>query len=296
MDTFINNVINTWGDAGAIWLNDLADTIDSLCKKWNLTDIVAFPNLTYGFVAKANQHNKPVVLKISHDPVNQEYLFLKEKNGNGMVVVLDADESVGALLLERAVPGLSLKNHHSPFISKKIAIYADVVNKIASSAKLSKDTSYPHVREWCDALVKVHSPLISQKLSDKAIELTDYLLKTSKNEYFCHGDLHLDNIIQNDDKWIGIDPKGIVAEKEFEVSAFDLLSPEELSKQVNLAKRIMSRSYILATQFGFEPQRLLAWTFVRHMLSAKWHIEDNGDPSKDIFLAEQVFSLLKEDK
>ncbi len=293
MDSLINNVINTWGDAGALWLDSLPETIEKLRAKWGLTDILAFPNLSYGFVAEANQNNKPVVLKITYDSINQENMILEHYNGHGMVSVLDKDSDVNALLLEKAIPGISLKNHPTPIILNKIAIYAEIVNKIASNpCDILLQSSATHVKDF---LMNLTLDLIDEKISTKASSLAEYLLKTSKNEYLCHGDLHLGNILQNHDGWVAIDPKGIIAEKEFEVAAFDLLSDEELSNQVNLAKRIMSRNHSLATQFGFIPQRLLAWFFIRNILAAKWHVEDNGDPSKNIFIAEQIFSLLKTD-
>lgn len=294
MDDFINNIINTWGESGAIWLDNLSEVIEKISKKWGLTDILAFPNLSYGFVAEAMQNDKPVVLKITFHSIIQEYTSLKHYDGHGVISVMDVDFDLNSLLLQKAVPGVSLKYYPTSTILNKMAIYADVVNKIAS-VSLNNEGCYPHISKWCEDLSSIQSDIINKKLSDKALRLAEYLLKTSKNEYLCHGDLHLDNILEANSEWLAIDPKGVIAEKEFEVAAFPLLTDEEIDKKVNLAKRIMVRNHSLATQFGFTQQRLLSWIFVRNILSAKWHIEDNGNPDKSIFMAEQIFSLLKAD-
>lgn len=294
MDDFINNVINTWGDSGAIWLDNLDSVIEKLSAQWGLTDILAIPNLTYNFVAEAKQNNKVVILKVSHDSILQEYSVLNYNNKRGMISVLNADNDSNALLLEKAHPGLSLKKRLDLTVLNKMAIYSEVVNKIAS-IPLSDNQSFSHISELCSILINPQADIIPKKLSAKASILVEYLLKSARDEYLCHGDLHLDNILENNDTWLAIDPKGIVAEKEFEVAAFNILSDEELDKKVNLSKKIMVRNHSLATQFGFSPQRLLAWIFIKTMLSAKWHIEDNGSPAKSIFIAEQIYPLLKLD-
>jgi len=293
MDNFINNVINTWGNGGAVWLDNLANIIGKLSIRWGLKDILALPNLSYGFVAQATQNHKSVILKITYDSIVQEYLTLKYNNGCGMISVIDIDSELNALLLERASPGVSLNSRENLSILDKISIYSKVVNKIAS-IPLRESHSYTHIMSWCDILIKEQHEKISKKLSEKAIALDDYLLKTSKNEYLCHGDLHLDNILQSKD-WVAIDPKGVIAEKEFEVAAFNLLTNEEIKKKVNISKKIMVRIHSLSMQFGFVPQRLLAWIYIRSMLSARWSIEDNGSPANKIFIAEQIYPLLKLD-
>ncbi len=203
------------------------------------------------------------------------------------------------LLLEDN-PENTLKCYPIPKIIDKIEIYAKIVNKIASTS-MQNNNIFTHVEKWCQILNDIPSDIIEKKLITKALLLKDHLLATSQNEYICHGNLHLSNIIQNNNSWISINHQGVIAEKEFEVSAFDLLTDEEISKQVNLAKRIISRNHSLAVKFGFEPQRLLAWIFLRMLINAQQCIKEeedfpnthNEEISKNIFIAQQIFPLLK---
>lgn len=55
------------------------------------------------------------------------------------------------------------------------------------------------------------------------------MLGSAENEYFCHGDLHLDNVIYQGKRCLAIGPKGIMGEMAFEAAAFD--PPSEGEKQ-----------------------------------------------------------------
>lgn len=294
MDKFIDNVINTWGDAGEIWLAQLPDIIEQAAESWGLKDILAYPNLSYNFVAQATQDEQPVTLKISQDKqlITDEYNALQHFAGNGSVKVLAHDSETNALLLEQARPGGTLKDYETPKIIDKIALYAGVVNNI-SKVVIVNPEGYIHVSKWCEAIDRIDGNTIPEKFVTTAKTLRQQLLSTMSDEYLCHGDLHLENIIQNNDTWFAIDPKGIIAEKTFEVATYDLLSDDELEKNVNLSKRIIARNHSLATQLSLDPQRLLSWAFLRQILAAQWFIEDNCDPTKALNIASQIHPLLK---
>lgn len=127
----------------------------------------------------------------------------------------------------------------------------------------------------------------------KAKQLKLNLLNSLKNEYLCHGDLHLENIIQNRNEWLAIDPKGIIGEMAFEAAAFDLLSNDELSDSSTTELKIVNRVKQLSTALDIDPNRLLQWIFLRIIISAQWFVEDNGDPSRVLKLAQHVYPLLR---
>lgn len=109
------NVKNVWGQQGRAWLNQLPKIIELLSAHWLLTGIEVAKNMSYNYVALANQSDKKaVVLKISCDKklIVDEYKALKHFSGIGAVNVLDMDEEYNALLLEQAVPGYLLKENH----------------------------------------------------------------------------------------------------------------------------------------------------------------------------------------
>lgn len=285
---FINNIKNIWGESGEMWLSQLPDIIDALSKQWSLSDINPVSNMTYNYVALATQAaDIPVVLKISCDEnvFNDEYKALAHFNGHGSIKCLDKDNAQYALLLEQAVPGNTLKAHMLP-----IDAYAAVANALATVPL--NDHNYTHVSYWCKTIDQITDARIAQKYIDKAQALRSHLLGTAKNEYLCHGDLHLDNIIQQGDHWVSIDPKGIIGEKAFEAAAFDLFSEAEIiSNNINTNK-IINRTSKLATALNIDHKRLLHWIYLRCIISAQWFIEDKGDPTKPLILLQYIYAAL----
>lgn len=291
MDDFIDRVIETRGDDGQIWLAQLPKLIEQVADRWRLTDIIAYENLSYNFVAHAKQGTRNVTLKLSQDKklISDEYNALQYFAGNGVITVLAIDYETNCLLLQEAIPGGTLKNFDAPKIIDKISLFTSVVNKIASAPKDNLQ-KFMHVSHLCNSIDEPTT--IPSKYIETAQKLRDSLLNSAIDEYLCHGDLHLDNIIQHSSSWLAIDPKGIVAEKAFEVAAFDLLSSEELAGNVNLSKRIVARNHSLAAAFNIAPQRLLSWFFLRLILSALWFIEDNEDPNKVLEIVKYIDLLL----
>lgn len=295
MKTLEKNAINVWGSHGQSWFNRLPEIIFELSKHWNLSHIVPVDNMTYNYVAKAIQADQlPVVLKISCDRelIQDEYRALNHFKSHGAIKVLDIHADLNALLLEQAIPGNLLKEYYSEDIQNTIQIYGDVVKTLAGQSKSSDQ--YKHVEGWCRAIDRIDDQRISTNYIKKAKELRDFLFSTKEREYLCHGDLHLENIIQNGNQWLSIDPKGIIGEMAFEAAAFDLIDESEWSKPQLLKDKIIYRSQLLAATLDLDHDRLLSWIFLRAMMSAQWFIEDQGDPEKVLNVVSLIYPLLPE--
>lgn len=293
MKTLEKNVINLFGQKGKIWLNSLPATIDKLSESWSLTNIQPMNNMSWNYVATAIQHNKmAVVLKISCDKqiVLDEYKALKYFNGDGIIQVLDYNSEHNAILLEQAIPGTALKSLHPTKITETINIYVDLVNKI-SIKPLPRDDHYKHVNEWLKAIDRITDNRVEKRFIDKACELRSRILNTAKHEYVCHGDLHLENIIKHGSNWLAIDAKGIIGEKAFEAAAFDLISKEEIKENKQISSLLFERIALLSNSLKIDKERLLAWVFLRIIMSAQWFIEDNGNPDDMLILAHYLYPL-----
>ncbi len=291
--TLEKNVTNVWGDKGRKWLQNLADTIAKLSAHWQLSDITPVENMSYNYVALAKQHhNTPVVIKFSCDKtlIEDEYRALKHFNGTGSICVIDKAAHHNALLLEQAIPGYSLKANYAEDINNTIEIYASIVATLASQPK--PDTQYTHVEKWCQAIDKITDPRIKPIYIDKAKELKHYLLSSNDNEYLCHGDLHLENILCHNKKWLSIDPKGIIGETAFEAAAFDLLDKSDWDEPKTIPDKINQRLSLLANHLGIHKDRLQAWVFLRVIIAAQWFIEDNSNPDEILRLAPILYPML----
>lgn len=286
--SFEKNILNAFGKPGAEWLSNLPRIIKSLEKLWGLSDVKALDKLNWNFVASAKQDNKsPVILKISYDqePILNEYNALRHFDGRGAVRSLAFNYENKALLLEYVSPGVALSGDPE----KIIPLYANLVRKI-SNLPLGMFAG-EGLEEWLEAVDTISDSRIDPRFIKKARELKLKLLTSLKNTYLCHGDLHLENVISCGSNWVAIDPKAVIGEIEFEASAFDLVSPEELKSAAGVSGLILARINLLAASLKINSERLFEWIFLRNMLAAQWFIEDKGDPSFKIAILNLLYSL-----
>ncbi len=294
MNTFKENIENIWGQKGRDWLNSLPRIIEKLSMLWSLSGIRPVANMNYNYVALAyKENNLPVVLKISCDAqlILNEYKSLKHFDGHGTVRVLDFNAEYNAILLEQAIPGDSLKTNCLHDIDGTIKTYSQIVKNLYKQDL--NDDDFVHVSQWCKVVDKISDQRIEKRFKDKAIQLKKYLLNSDRQEYVCHGDLHLENIIQHGNSWLAIDSKGIIGEMAFEAAAFDLINSDEIKANKNISALLSDRINKLAVALNLNHDRLLAWVFLRIIISAQWFIEDGGSPEKMLTLANYVYPLLQ---
>lgn len=274
MREFEKNIMSIYGELGKVWLQKLLEITRDIAVRYSLSALRPVENLSYHYVMSGFQGDQPIILKLGLDIDNlkRETAALHAFAGSGGVRVLEQED--GVLLLERAIPGKSLKKYFPVYDNEAIRIVCDVVKQL-HQAPLSSKCNFPHIKDWLSNLDKDWD--IPPYYLMKARKLRDKLLATSMQGVLLHGDLHHDNILQNDQSWVVIDPKGVIGESAYEVAAFirnplvALLKSNEISSII--AKRINRFAEILSL-----PQsRLLDWSFVQSVLAWTWALEDNGD-------------------
>jgi streptomycin 6-kinase len=111
MSSFESNIVNIYGDRGKVWLSNLKTLLEEIALKWNLSELKPFNNLSYNYVLSGFQNKQPIVLKLGFDieSLQREAEALRNFYNFGAVKILA--EKDGALLLERAMPGKSLKSY-----------------------------------------------------------------------------------------------------------------------------------------------------------------------------------------
>ncbi len=103
MNTFSKNIVDIYGDRGINWLTQLPNLTRDLEVLWSLSELQPVDNLSYNYVLKGTQNNKPIILKISLDieGLKRESKALNYFAGINCAKILAEIE--GALLLECAV-------------------------------------------------------------------------------------------------------------------------------------------------------------------------------------------------
>ena len=199
-------------------------------------------------------------------------------------------EDNGILLLERAMPGMSLKSYFLKCHSRaggnlvldprfhgddneSTEIACGVMQKL-HQANIPSVHNFPHIKDWLTALDK-DWPIPNYYLQ-KARKLRDSLTQNAGPDVLLHGDLHHDNILQNGEDWLVIDTKGVIGEPAYEIAAFIRNPIPELLNHADAPNIIHNRVTRFAELLELPSQRILD-CFVESVLSWIWNIQDNLD-------------------
>jgi streptomycin 6-kinase len=274
---FETNILSIYKDKGHAWLKALPGIVGELSQRYGLSDLTPVSNLSYNYVLLGLQGDQPVVLKIGLDEaaLRQEAAALRVFAGYGAVRVLAEDS--GVLLLERAVPGDSLKAS-SLSSEEKIRISCQVMKRL-HEAPFPGESEFSSMKEWLELLDKEWD--MPPEYLHKARKLRDRLMRKSSQPVLLHGDLHHENILKHGKEWVVIDPKGVIGSPIHETWAFVM----DVDKDPEF----------IAPYFGFNLQNVCDWHFVHLVLAIWWNLIDGVTPHLFLERAAQSY-LLTSDK
>ncbi len=280
---FTQCIINTHGDAGGNWLAQLPEIIDYAKARWQLTNVQTMPALSYNYVAFSFSqiYQQEVVLKISlpNQEYHQERAALIYFNGHGINRLLDFNREHGILLLQKIDTGVNLKSLFPHHENQAILHAATVITQLHAKHKpIEPGNNYPSVASWLSFLDDFQHPAVDPLLVKIAQTLATQLLDDKVDNYLLHGDLHHENILQDDDgSWLAIDPKGVIGELAYEVGAFMRNPVPELLDSPNLYSILVNRIDQFAHVLNLDKSRLSTYSYLTTMLAIIWNIEDNGN-------------------
>jgi streptomycin 6-kinase len=274
MTSFQSNILNIYGDKGKKWLTQLPVIVSQLESRFALRELTPVSNLTCNYALSGFQGDMPVILKLGLDSagLSREALALKCFTGFGAVRLIAQEK--GLLLLEQATPGVSLKSYFRDKDIEAIETTCQIIKKL-HQAGVSKDHNFPHIREWLSVLDKTQ--YIPPVYLQKARKLRDQLLATSSHDVLLHGDLHHDNILQNGEAWVVIDPKGVIGETAYEAAAFIRNPIPALLAHKNTHAIVKNRIEAFAKNLNISQNKIADWCFVQAVLAWIWALEDGGD-------------------
>jgi len=215
-------------------------------REWGLElgEPFAFSNASY--VAPAGE----AVLKVAWGGDTEslhEGDALELWNGDGAVRLLR--RSACALLVERAVPGDDLSALPE---DEATAIAVDVASRLWRRVGSPFRPVAPEVQRWLDTAAGEGSELVPL-----ARELLAELHPGT--EWLVHGDFHHHNILRLGDRFVAIDPKPYLADREYDVPSF-LWNPRSnrMEDREKTERRIAA--FVAA---GLDDLRIRAWTVIR---------------------------------
>ena len=250
-------------------------------------------------IAFGRRGSRPVVLKVLKQPGDEWHSgeILNAFDGKGVVRVYEYVE--GAVLLERLSPGNSLVSMALEGRDEEATqILAEIIQRMAA---LESAKAWATVQEWAKGFERYSASgddQIPRDLVEKGRRVYSKLCGSQRCTRLLHGDLHHHNVLFDSDRgWVAIDPKGIVAEIEYEIGAA-LRNPYERPELFASSATVERRLKLFASKLNLDFRRALAWGFAQAVLSAIWSVEDGfavdaRNPS--IVLAEAIRPMLESD-
>ncbi|WP_313217587.1 APH(6)-I family aminoglycoside O-phosphotransferase [Stenotrophomonas sp.] len=261
--------------------------------KWQLArdgDVITTPHARVWPVRLPD--GMPAMLKMSTCPEEQNgHRLLRWWDGDGAVRVLAWQDE--ALLMERAVPGTSLREmaRHGQDAAATARL-CDVL------ARLHRPRGAPPpglvtLQDWFADLLAPTLPL--SPLLEQCRSLAAHLLASQIEQRPLHGDLHHDNVLDGGARgWLAIDPKRLLGDRAFDYTVL-FCNPDLCGPDIHVATRpeiFDARVSQVCALAGIERRRLLAWIAASAGLSAVWFLADGDDAAVDLAVADLALQRL----
>lgn len=219
----------------------------------------------------------PAVLKLGVPSTGHlvvEAAALSAFAGRGAVRLLAQDAERGALLLERADPGEPLTELVPARDAEATRAVIAVLRRLHAASPPADDV-LPDLATQGDSFsahLRRHPSAgpLPRALVEQAAGLFDELCAGSARRVVLHGDLHHDNILRaGREPWLAIDPHGVVGDPGYDVGSL-LFNPHLDRRDDELLALVPARVKQLADGMGMGADEVVAWGFVKAVLSEVW--------------------------
>jgi streptomycin 6-kinase len=273
--------------AGAeTWLRDLSVLLADLERRWAVTVGRAYDGGTEAYVAEATRADgTPAVVKLMvprpGDHARNEITVLRLAGGDGCVELLEADESRGAMLLERLGP--SLFDLAIPY-GRRLEILSDAARRVwrpAAGLPTGADKG-----RWLIDYIRRQFPALdrpcAQRTVDQAIGAAQRRIEAHDDAtaVLVHGDVHQWNALACGDGFKLVDPDGLLAEPEYDLGVLMREDPVEL-----MAADPWDRARLLAARTGTDPVAIWEWGLVERVSTGLSAVSVGLRPIGDQMLA-----------
>ena len=271
--------------------SNLTTSLLDAAKRYDIR-LLGAPRETAWSALSAGEYNgREVYIKVlsAHSDERLAPALLNAWHDGPVVRVIEASDSVH--ILERVIPGTTLEAHYDKLGDEKcLAVLGTIASALRRIA--AKNTGFPDERvRGKSLLIRARPASIDEDLWEKGRRCYSALADSQRDACVTHGDLHHDNILWDDTRgWLAIDPKGVIAELEFEM-ACALRNPISRVDQWAIPAKLEKRIQLLAPTLGLCEERLLGWSFAQSVLAAAWEVEDALDPTPWIAVARAFDSL-----
>jgi streptomycin 6-kinase len=177
-----------------------------------------------------------------------------------MVRLLEADDASGAMLLERCLPGTTLRSEPEP---AQDVIIAGVLTRLWEATP--EEAVLPGFRPlsqmidlWCQETVAQQHLWPDAGIVCEGLRLLKELTRPTPTDVVLATDLHAGNILRSQrEHWLAIDPKPFVGDRAYDPVQHLINCEERLCQNpVRLVERMADLTEV-------DSERLRLWTFAR---------------------------------
>jgi len=277
---------------GANFYAKLVLDLEEYARLWGLSDFeqIDYYSVNCIFKCFSNKHGS-CILKIGNPSreTYTEYHMLREYNGRGFCKVYQSDIANGVLLIERIIPGIQLRAE--PNLDKRLDMFCGLWSRL--HIKASNKTVYPTYMQWVSRITQYMREINEQKnlfrKMLRAEEICHSLCEKYPGEMLLHGDLHHDNILlDKDNSYLAIDPKGVVGDIVFDIPRFilnefgDTIDDCLVNKIAYITQELSKKLHIPQ----YDIHRLL---FVEICMANSWSVESSKIPNmEEVLFAEKL--------
>lgn len=267
------------------WLGQLPAVVEELKARWSvdLGQPVRGEELSSAWVAPAQRPDGTLaVLKVimPHLEADHEIDGLRFWDGDPTVRLLEADDDLGALLLERCEPGTHLRVLPEP---EQDLVIAGLLRR------LWRVPTEPHPFEplsamtafWAAETLELEQRWVDPGLVREGLHLFEHLPQEvdERRAPLLATDLHAGNVLSaKREPWLVIDPKPFVGDPAFDATQHLLNCRDRLLQD---AQGLVSR---MSELLGLEETRVGLWLFARCAAESIDH------PSKELMEVARRFA------
>ncbi|MGI9075027.1 MAG: aminoglycoside phosphotransferase family protein [Bryobacteraceae bacterium] len=246
----------------AQWLERLPETLRYLEHRWSLTLGAPFNSEEVSCawvapVARADGTSAVLKLGMPHMESEHELHGLRFWNGNPTVRLLEADDHLGAMLLERCEPGTVLRALPEP---EQDVVIAQLLNRLWRSPSsphpfrpLAAMTAY-----WSNETLAQAEQWPDSGLVSEGLRLFEELPRSAPRQVLLATDLHAGNVLRAQrEPWLVIDPKPFVGDPAYDGTQ------HLFNCDVRLRSDPEGTIRRFADLLGVDHERVRLWTFAR---------------------------------
>lgn len=246
------------------WLENLPRLLEKLLSDWSLRLEEPFPHEgTASWISPVvRSDGTQAVLKCSlpHMEGKDEIQGLRYWRGRSMVRLLEADDHSGAMLLERCLPGTTLRLQPEPAQDEVIAAVLKRLWECTTETigafefrPLSQMTDL-----WCAETIAQRQLWPDAGLVNEGLRIMNELARSAPADVLLATDLHAGNVLRSQrEPWLAIDPKPFVGDRAYDPVQHLINCETRLHRDpAGLVER-------MAGLTGVDSRRLRLWVFAR---------------------------------